>query len=183
MVANFPDASGTLLKRESLAGWLSALIVSPGRWFAEIFPLITLRRSSGILLFASLFYAVMGGLSASNGDTLARVLILMINAVGMTGLCAAIAWLAAMIGSGPRLGFSRIWTVFAVATSPTLLIAWVPFAFFFTEPWKWWLIGIGLVHGLGITKARAVIIVLFTFGATVMMVLSLLPVVQQLAGR
>lgn len=183
MMTPFLETSVAPAKKEGLAGSLSALITSPGRWFAEAFPGITPRTAAGMLLLASLLHAMAGGLSGFSDGTLLRVAILMINAVGMTVLGAAIAWLAGLIGGGPRVRFSGVWMVFAVGASPTLLIAWVPFAFFFTEPWKWWLIGVGLVRGLGMTKGRAAIIVLFTFGAMVTMVLSLLPAVQRLAGH
>ena len=164
-----------------VVGTLSALMVRPSSFFSRTFHRISATQAAGILILSSLFFAASGALIDPGGASIRMGIILFVNAVGMVGIGAVIGYLAMTASGGQRFPFSRMWNVFSLSAGAVLLIAWVPCAFIFTEPWKWCLIGTGLVKGLGMTKTRAVIIVLFTFGAMVMMVYSILPVVH-LAG-
>ncbi len=163
-----------MLTKMNLMGALTSLTMSPRRWFTEAFPRITPREAGGMLLLASLFYASAGALPLSGTGTLVRAGILMANALGMTVLHAAMAWLICAVVGGPRIRFTSIWMVFAIGTSPTLLIAWIPFTFFFTEPWRWLLVALGMIYGLGMGKLRTVLILLIAGSLTTLLMLSIL---------
>lgn len=162
---------------------LTALMMRPGTFFATRFHDITWVQAAAVLTVSALFCAVMGALLAPGAGALTSGLILFVNAVGMVVLGAGIAYLAAMGTLEKACRFRHLFRLFSLSWGAVLLVAWVPSAFFFTEPWKWWLIGTGMVNGLGMSKARAAIIVLFTFGATVMVIYSLLPLVSRVVGR
>jgi len=168
--------TGTLT-RMNMMGSLTALTISPRRWFAEDFPGITPREAGAMLFLASLFYAAAGALPMSNTGTLVRGAILMVNALGMTVLHSAMAWLVCALAGVPRMRFASIWMVFAIGTSPTLLIAWIPFTFFFTEPWRWLLVALGMIYGMGMGKLRTVLVLLIAGSLTTMLVLSILRLV------
>jgi hypothetical protein len=176
MTAHASDQSGPFCKM-SFMGALSGLTMSPRRWFDEAFPGITPREAGAMLLLASLFYAAAGALPVSSTGTLVRGAILMANALGMTVLHSAMAWIVCAVVGGPRLRFASIWMVFAIGTSPTLLIAWIPFTFFFTEPWRWLLVALGMIYGLGLGKLRTVLVLLIAGSLTTMLVLSILRLV------
>lgn len=157
---------------------LTALLMRPGIFFSTRFDGISAGQALGILTISALFFAAAGTLLTPGTASLTMGAILFINAIGMVGIAAGIGYLAVVVLAGRRYTFSRLWNVFSLSSGAVLLIAWIPSAFFLTEPWKWWLIGTGMVKGLGMSKTRAAVIVLFTFGATVMAVYSILPVVH-----
>jgi hypothetical protein len=176
MTAQASSQTGMLCKMNFM-GALSGLTLSPRRWFIESFPGITPREASVMLLLASLFNAAVGALPMSGTGTLMRAGILLVNALGMTTMHAIVAWLVCTVVGKPRLRFASIWMVFAIGTSPTLLIAWIPFTFFFTEPWRWVLVALGMIYGLGMEKLRTVLILLISGSLTTMLVLSILGLV------
>ena len=108
--------------------------------------------------------------------------ILFTNAVGMVVIGTTISFLITKAFSVERYPFSRLWNLFALCAGAVSLIAWVPGAFILTEPWKWWLIGIGMVKGLKMTKLGAVITILFTFGITVTLVLAVLSISNRMVA-
>ncbi len=177
MTAHASGQAGPIFKM-SLMGALSGLTMSPRRWFSEAFAGITPREAGGMLLLASLFNAALGSLPMSGTDTLVRAGILLVNALGMTGLHAAMAWIVSRVVGEPRIRFASIWMVFAIGTSPTLLLAWIPFTFFFTEPWRWLLVALGMIYGLGMGKLRTVLILLIAGSLTTVLVLSILRLVS-----
>lgn len=149
---------------------LSALLMRPGTFFETRFESISSGQALGILTISGIFFAATGSLLTPGSATVTMAAILFINAMGMVAIAAGIAYLAVVASTSRRYPFKRLWNVFSLSSGAVLLIAWIPSAFILTEPWKWWLIGTGLVHGLGMTKTRAAIIVLLTFGTTVMLV-------------
>jgi hypothetical protein len=160
---------------------LIALLTRPAMFFANRFAKVSTSQAAGILIVSGLFFAATGSLLNPASASLTTGLILFINAIGMVAMGSVIGYLALFVTADRRYPFSHLFNVFSLSSGAVLLIAWVPSAFLLTEPWKWWLIGTGMVNGLGMTKTRAVIIVLFTFSATVIVVYSLLPVAHWLA--
>ena len=161
---------------------LSALLIRPTRFFATRFEQISSGQALGILVISGLFFAATGTLLAPGSATVAMGAILLANALGMAVIAAGIGYLAVVAATGRRYSFRRLWNVFSLSSGAVLLIAWIPSAFILTEPWKWWLIGTGLVNGLGMSKTRAAITVLLTFGVTVMVMYSILPLVHYARG-
>lgn len=162
---------------------LTSLLMHPVVFFSRHFEGISTPQSAGILVLSSLFFAASGTL-INPGDAAFRMgIILFINAVGMATIGAGISFLATAVPGSRRCPFSRLWNLFSLCSGVVLLIAWVPGAFLLTEPWKWWLIATGLINGLGMTKVKAVIVVLFTFGVMVTMIYAILPFVQFAAAH
>lgn len=157
---------------------LSGVTFSPRRWFKDVFPTVTPREAGTLLLLASLFYAAAGALPLSDSGALVRVGVLLVNALGMTVLHAGVVWLVGVVGGGPALPFARLWTVFAIGTCPTLLIAWIPFTFFFSEPWRWVLVALGMIDGMGIGTKRTVLMLLIAGMLSATMMLSILRLVS-----
>jgi len=163
--------------KTNLMGALSGLTMSPRRWFAESFPVVTPHEATAMLLLAGLFHAAVGALPLSGTGTLVRAGILMANALGMTVLHAGMAWLVSRVVGEPRMRFASIWKVFAIGASPTLLIAWIPFTFFFTEPWRWVLVALGMIYGLGMGRLRTALVLLIAGSLTTLLMLSILRLV------
>lgn len=156
---------------------LTALIMRPSRFFATTFKEVSAVRSLIVLTVSSIFFAATGSLLKPESASLTAGLILFFNAVGMAMLGSAACYLAIAATAPRQYAFGQLFSIFSLSSGAVLLIAWIPSAFFITEPWKWWLIGTGMVNGLGMSRARAAITVLFTFGAIVILIYALLPMV------
>ncbi|HSO18059.1 MAG TPA: hypothetical protein VLT88_01295, partial [Desulfosarcina sp.] len=95
-------------------------------------------------------------------------------AMGMPLLCAVLAWAIGRIVGGSPIRFPDLWKVFATGAIPVLLLAGVPYGFFFTEPWRWLLVGLGMIHGLGVGPGRTILVLTGTCALTALLVLSIL---------
>lgn len=156
---------------------MTALMTRPGRFFATTFQKISAVQSLVVLTVSSIFFAATGTLIRPESGSLTTGLILFLNAVGMAIVGSAACYLATVTTARRRYAFKKLFSIFSLSSGVVLLIAWVPSSFFLTEPWKWWLIGVGMINGLGMSRARAAMTVLFTFGAIVFLIYALLPMV------
>ena len=104
-------------------------------------------------------------------------ILLFVNAIGMVVIGSGIAYVALIATTGRRYAFWRLWNIFSLSASAVLILAWIPAAFFLTEPWRWWLIGTGLVRGLGLSKIRALFVVLMTFGGMATLIITVFSMV------
>lgn len=162
---------------------LMDLIVRPSAFFADRFGGISAWQATGTLVFAALFSGCCLALLGIRHAPLVTGAIGVINGISMAAVGCGVGCLATALIIGAPVPLARMWAVYALSSGAVLLIAWVPSAFLFTEPWRWTLIGIGMVRGLHIRTNRAVLIVLLTFGATVLMVYAGLALVQGMVGR
>ena len=80
-----------------------------------------------------------------------------------------------MLTLGRRIPFERLFAIYAFASGVTLLVSWIPFSTWLTEPWKWVMIGLGMVRAGGLRWRQTVLVV----GISVVLLLfqALLPVV------
>ena len=156
---------------------LTALMTRPSRFYATTFKQVTAVQSLIVLAVSSVFFAATGSLLKPGSVSLTTGVILFVNAVGMVIVGSTACYLAIVTTARRRYAFKKLFSIFSLSSGVVLLIAWVPSSFFLTEPWKWWLIGTGMVNGLGMSKVRAASTVLFTFGAIVILVYALLPMV------
>ena len=162
---------------------LIALLTRPGMFYATRFGQVTTSQSLAILTVSGLFFAATGALLRPDSSPLTVGLILFINAIGMAAMGSAACYLALVTTADRRYSFKQLLSIFSLSSGAVLLIAWVPSAFLLTEPWKWWLIGTGMVKGLGMSRARAVVTVLLTFAGMVALIYALFPIVRQLSAH
>ena len=159
---------------------LVALLTRPGIFYATRFKQVTPFQSLVILTLSCIFFSIAGALCRPGSAPLTMGLILFINAVGMVIMGSTACYLVLVTTAYRRYSFGQLLSIFSLSSGAVLFIAWVPSAFILTEPWKWWLIGIGMVKGLGMSKTRAAITVMFTFAAVVVLIYSLLPIVTHM---
>jgi hypothetical protein len=82
-----------------------------------------------------------------------------INAMGMTFIAASIGFMVMIAIMGRRVTFARFFSIYALSAGVTLLASWLPFFIWLTEPWKWWLIGTGMVKGFGFGRVQVLVII------------------------
>ncbi len=142
---------------------VTAVMAHPGAFFQDRFNNVTVGQALGFLSLSALCFSITATLVNPVGGLLRNGVLLFVNAIGMVVIGSAVAYVALIATTGRRYAFFRLWNIFSLSASAVLILAWIPAAFFLTEPWRWWLIGTGLVRGLGLSKIRAVFVVLLTF--------------------
>ena len=108
--------------------------------------------------------------------------ILWVNAVVMPFMTAGIAFMVITMSMGKRVSFQKLFSVYAYATSVTLLASWIPLFIWLTEPWKWMLIVIGMVKGCGFKWMQAILIVAVSIFIVMLFFWSLGPVLAFMKG-
>jgi len=139
--------------------YLTMMLREPRRFFADLPPDVGVKKSLGFLVSSGLFYAIAGIVSQMASKPIILGGIFFLNAVGMAFIAAGIGYLVMVMTLGKRITFTRFFSIYAFSSGVTLLAAWVPFFVWLTEPWKWWLIGTGMVHGFGFKWSHALMII------------------------
>lgn len=155
---------------------LTRLLCAPGQFFYELPEDLGFRQPFGFLLISSLFFTG-ASLIHIQANTILMAGILFANAVGMPFITSGIGFMVIAITTGRRVMFAKLFSVYAFAGGVTLLASWIPLFVWFTEPWKWLLITMGLVKGCGLQWMHAILIIGVSILITVLFFCSLAPVI------
>lgn len=127
------------------------------------------KRPVLMLAVSSAIYAVACLASRLPDDPLTWGGMLFINALGMALITALWGFGALLATRWKRVRFGPFFSVYALSNSAALLLAWIPFAGWIAELFKWWLIGTGLTRSCGLRIWHAAIIIgLSVIGVMVM---------------
>ena len=137
---------------------IKGILTSPRVFFAQLPSRVGYRRPLGFLVVSSIFFAV-ASLTYVQERRLLMAGIFVVNGLGVAWLSAVVTFLVVMLTIGRGIGFERFFALHAYATGATLLVSWMPLFVWITEPWKWLLIGIGLVNGCHLRKGQAVMVI------------------------
>jgi Yip1 domain len=85
--------------------------------------------------------------------------IFFINAVGMVLIASGLGYMVMTLFLGRAVTYKRFFSIYAFSAGTTLLAAWIPFSIWFTEPWKWWLVGTGMSRSCGFKRWQIVMII------------------------
>lgn len=140
---------------------LNRMLVSPGQFFGHDIQGIHLGRAMGLLILSSLFFT-LAGLNLLQHSSLVMSVIHFLNALIMPSISAVIGYVLIKKGLRQPVGFSKVFTVYALASGLTLLMSWIPLFLFITEPWKWFLIGLGMVKRCGLSWRQALFVITVT---------------------
>lgn len=160
---------------------LTRMLSSPSRFFSELPDETGFRQPLGCLIISSLFFAGAGLTTISENQILMGG-ILWVNAVAMPFVTAGITFMVMTMSMGKRVNFPKLFSVYAYATSVTLLASWIPLFVWLTEPWKWILIVIGLVKGCGFRWMQAILVVVVSIFIVMLFFWSLCPVLAFMRG-
>ena len=160
---------------------LAGVLGAPGRFFSQLSDPVPFRRSFGFLLVSSLFFA-MGSFVCFKSDPFLMTGIFFVNALFMPFLSAGAAYLIIILTAGNRIHFQKLFAIYAFAGGVTLLVSWIPFTVWFTEPWKWGLIGLGMMKGGGLGWREMVLVIGFSLLILVLVFWAVMPCVADLKG-
>lgn len=153
---------------------LSRMLEEPRRFFSELSPEIGVFRPLMFLTVSSVLFT-SGSLLGTGDSVSAFEGILFANAVGMVFIASGIGYMILVMMVGRRTTYGRVFAIYAFSAGVTLLASWIPFFLWITEPWKWWLIGIGLTRNLGLSRKQALIVIGLSIGVLYLFFRSLLP--------
>lgn len=160
---------------------LTRLWFSPGRFFEEMPETPRVGRPLIFLLFSSLI-AAAGTLLYLPECTLLMAAVVFINAAAMPFIASAFGYLVMTLMRGKQAGYGRLFRVYAFASGATLPLAWLPFSLWFTETWKWVLIGMGLVKGCGLRPLQSAAVIAFSVIILVLFFWSMGPAILWFKG-
>jgi len=158
---------------------LTRMLSSPARFFSELPQENGFVQPLGFLITSSIFF------SAASMTTVAENRLIMagiwlVNAVAMPMIMAGITFMVMTLSMGKRVAFQRLFSVYAFAAGVTLLASWIPLLVWITEPWKWFLVVLGLVKGCGFRWIQAILIAATAIFILILMLWSIGPVIAYL---
>ncbi len=103
--------------------------------------------------------------------------IFFINAMGMAFIAAGLGYMVMTMIMGKRVTFIRFFSIYALSSGVILLVSWLPFIFWITEPWKWWLIGTGMIKNCDFSLTQVFVIIGMSIATMVLFFWTVLPII------
>ncbi len=155
---------------------LIQILIEPKRFFTELPENASIIKSLGFCVLCSIFYTGASLLIGSDIDAVAMGSVFFFGSVGMTFVSACVSYTVMSLTIGRKTGFEMIFSVHAFSSGIILLVSWVSFFFWVTEPWKWWLVYTGFRNAGRLSWKPAVVILLMTLAVNTGMAFYLFPV-------
>ncbi len=155
--------SGTLQALRFYSHAVIRLLIEPVLFFKDLPSVHTPGLALGFAALCGGFFAgacLLTGPGPQSPGIMA--LIYFTNAVGMVVIGSITGFCAMVMISGRQNGFSLVFALYAYASGITMLISWLPFMLWFTEPWKYWLVYTGFRQSCGLAKSRVLSILLIS---------------------
>ena len=140
------------------------IIGHPRKFFSQLPQTSGMTQALGFLILSAVFFSTAGQLHTSLQNFLVVGGLYMFNAVGMVFILAGLSYVVMSLSIGKKVGFTRLFSIYALCSGVTLLVSWVPHLAIFTEPWKWYLIGVGMTKGCGFKLKEVLLIMAISLG-------------------
>jgi len=150
----------------------------PRKYFGELSPAVGMVPSLIFLIISALFFCAANLAAIRQQAVYIMGGIYLFNAVGMVFIMTGLGYLVMILSIGPKATFARVFSIYALCSGVTLLVSWVPYLVVFTEPWKWYLIGIGLVKGCGLKLKEAMLMIVLSLAVWILFYWSLMPLIR-----
>lgn len=138
---------------------LIQLLIEPGLFFREILEKTRLRRAVEFMVIGCLFYTLASLLTGAYTQPV-RIMapIFFLNAAGMILISSTLGYIAMVMIAGKKARFAVVFSIYAFSSGVTLFLSWLPFLVWVTEPWKWWLISVGLKNTCNLSWKKSIVI-------------------------
>jgi hypothetical protein len=147
---------------------LTKSLSGPRHFFSRLPLDMGLKKPCAYLLISSIFFSAASALTLMTDNPLLCAGLYLMNAVGMTCISAGLGYvLIFALKGGGHVDFHRIFSIYAISSGTTLLAAWIPYFIILTEPWKWWLIGTGMIKTCRLSFTQAVLVIGLSIGIIV----------------
>ena len=152
-----------ILKTYQFYGYvLIQILIEPRQFFTELSDKTTLGKSLGFCVLCSVFFVSASLLTGGYSSPVRMGFVFFFNSVGMVFISSALSYMIMVMILGKKAGFKLLFGVHAFSAGVTLLVSWMPFFFWFTEPWKWWLVYTGYKNTCKFSWKPALLILLIT---------------------
>ncbi|MBU0973528.1 MAG: hypothetical protein KKC20_23005 [Proteobacteria bacterium] len=138
------------------------ILIEPRRFFTELSGKTTMIRSLGFCLLCSIFFVSASLLTGGYPNPVKMGLIFLFNSMGMVFISAGLSYMVMVMTLGRKVDFGMIFSVFAFSSGIVLLMSWMSFFFWFTEPWKWWLVYTGFKQSCNFSWKAALLNLVLT---------------------
>jgi hypothetical protein len=136
----------------------------PHKFFSRLPQTSGMTQPLGFLILSAVFFSIAGQMHTRFQDFFLVGGIYVFNAVGMVFILAGLGYIVMTLSIGKKVGFVRLFGIYALCSGVTLLVSWVPHLALLTEPWKWYLIGVGMTSGCGLKLKEALLIIAISLG-------------------
>jgi len=154
---------------------VTGMVKEPRIFFSELPENMAMKTPMAFLVISCLLSTAIGLMTGQPENPYLIGGVYFANAMGMTFIAAGFGYVIMTMIAGRRVTFVKFFSIFAFSSGVTLLVSWLPFFFWITEPWKWWLIGSGMTNGCGFGKRHSIIMVVITICVIVLFFYSVLP--------
>ena len=110
------------------------IIGHPRKFFSQLPQTSGMTQALGFLILSAVFFSTAGQLHTSFQNFLVVGGLYMFNAVGMVFILAGLSYVVMSLSIGKKVGFTRLFSIYALCSGVTLLVSWVPHLAIFTEP-------------------------------------------------
>ncbi|PIE69430.1 MAG: hypothetical protein CSA21_02010 [Deltaproteobacteria bacterium] len=158
---------------------IAALITSPRMFFSGLPQHTGYKQALVFLSMSGLFWASLRYTYFSD-HSLFQAFTLAANAMGMPCILAAFTFMIMGLFFGRLASYKQITIIYAYATGVTMLISWLPTLEIFTEPWRFFLVAVGLVRWCAFRWIQAITAVVLGVVIMLVMLASMSPVLVYL---
>ena len=155
---------------------LIQILIEPKRFFTELPDNTSILKSLGFCVLCGIFYTGASLLTGSYADPAGMGLLFFLSSVGMIFVSSCVSYTAMVLTMGRKTGFDMIVSIHAFSSGIILLLSWVSFFFWFTEPWKWWLVYTGFRNAGQLSWKKAGLILILTMAVHLILSLYFYPV-------
>lgn len=134
------------------------ILIEPRQFFSELSTRSTLAKSLGFCVICSLFYVAASLLTGAYPAPVKMGAIFFFNSVGMVFIGSGLSYTVMVMTHGKNCNFGRVFSVHAFSSGVVLLVSWMSFFMWFTEPWKWWLVYTGFKNTCSLSWKQALMI-------------------------
>ncbi len=153
---------------------LSKILKKPGKFFSETPEDLKIKYPFVFLIISCIISSSSILLTQTQDNSFLETGIYFINSIGMVFIAAGFSYILTTMFMKKQITFSRFFSVYAFSTGITVLVSWIPFCIWMVEPWKWWLIGTGMIKNFGFKKSHTIILLASSILILALFFLSLL---------
>ncbi|MFZ5569207.1 MAG: hypothetical protein ACOZF0_02300 [Thermodesulfobacteriota bacterium] len=157
---------------------LMQLVTAPGVFFENSRDRLVSTAPLVFLAFSAVLFTVLTLVFQPGTRSPLVAAILMGNAFGMVLILSFISYLVMVLSMGKRTGYRQMIGVFAYASGAGMMIAWIPHMLILSEPWRWFLVGMGLAKGLGLKWTGSLWIIFCAVTVMTILFRSVLPLLH-----
>ncbi len=146
------------------------ILIEPGQFFKKLPEKTGPARSLGFLTICNCFFVMASLLTgACSLPVWEMALTTFAGSMGMVFMSSVLGYLAMVMVTGRLKRFETIFCLYVFSTGVTLFVSWLPFLFWLTEPWKWWLVYTGFKNICLVSGKQALFILVLSMSVQTML--------------